>query len=49
MHKIRRAIGISQNRVEHIPNLRQDVSMIRARVMSEKHRMSALMISLKEA
>ena len=49
MHKIRRAIGLSQNIVEHIPNLRQDVSMRRARVMSEKHGMSSLMISLKEA
>ena len=36
-------------RVEYLSNLRQEEAMKRARVVPEKHGMSALMLALKEA
>ena len=48
MHEICRDIGLSHNRVEHIPNLQQEVAMRQARVVTGKHGMSDLIIALNE-
>ena len=48
MHKVLRALGLRQLRVEHIASLRQEVAIRRAIVVPGKHGMSALMIALKE-
>ena len=49
MHELWRDLGLIHIRVEHIYNLRQEVSMRRARVVPVKHGMSALMLALTEA
>ena len=49
IHKVLRALGMRQLRVEHISILWQEVAMKHSRVLPRKHGMSALMLALKEA
>ena len=49
MHKLCRALGLRQLRVEHISSLWKEVVVRRARVVPGKPSMSALMLALKEA
>ena len=49
MKKVCRSLGLRQNRVEQFSILRNDVDMRPAKVVSGKHGMAALMLSLKEA
>ena len=49
MHKVWRALLLRKIIVEHLSILWQDVDMRRAIVVTGKHGMSALMLSLKKA
>ena len=48
MHKVWRALGLKQQRVEHLSSLQQGVAMRWARVVPIKHGMAALTMALKE-
>ena len=47
MHKVWRALGLKQLIVEQLSSLRQEVAMIRVRVVPVKNFMAALMLALK--
>ena len=48
MHKVWKALGLRQHRVEQLSSLRHEVSLRRARVVPGKNVMAALIIALKE-
>ena len=49
MHRVWRALGSRQIRVEQISILRQEVAILWERVVPGKHGMVSLMLALKEA
>ena len=49
MHKVCTALGLSQNRVEHISSLWQELSMRQVILVPGQHDIAYLMLALKEA
>ena len=49
MHEVWKDLRMMYHRVEHLSSLRQEVAMIRVRVVPEKNGLASIMLALKEA